>query len=637
MRLSLMTWNGHNINDTTNYIGYIPGGQLINLKGQASYVTRVAAFPFLSSKILSDHYLTIEISCRGTISTQWDELKGWFAIDDFTSHQLIAKDQADSDRQWYLSGMVIQVVEPETGLLAITFALDDPMWRVVTASTSSWDITASGQTKALSNIGNRNAKPVFSITPTSARTGGYSYKWWRPVINPLSTRQSNYPFELMGSWDTATLVTASKMLASGDDLRVVCDGFEIDRWLADINTDHTKVWIRGDWSAKQTATLEGNFSDSGAIATIYFKNTDANRAVLKALAGATNKIVVIGTEAFYYSNTDDEHISITGCARAQKGTSMAAHSDGDTITWIEHDIWIMYGNDAATAPTTDDTKKPLLNLSTSTNSSWVWTNFYDTTSQRPGAWEPSINSSLGKTSCVYTGDQEASANPSTDLGLSLMAWMMQNTWRAETGEVQWSIYNPAGLSNIAYSGKVYQNGTAFPVPQIQTSLDGKTWTAIYSVADPSEASWTAFSSTTAIAGNAPCVRLVISGSISGAANDRVSAQWDAITLTLNSSNVPQVTAEAEISNYHMLGTLKNNTTGDSITINYLMGEDRILTIDCENRLAYYDDGSPIFAALSFSSVRADWMNLISGTNTLQFDDTGTGDVTIAISWRDRKL
>ena len=154
MQLSLYQWNGHSINDGTTFKAWIPPGQLMNLTSNSITVPRALEFPYLSTTLLQSHTFIINVSVAGgqTIHTNREVLKGWFNIADPQRHNLIAKDTADSERQWYLTGFPIRVIETDPNNFSITFQVEMPIWRVVTPLTFSWDITATGQSASISNI-----------------------------------------------------------------------------------------------------------------------------------------------------------------------------------------------------------------------------------------------------------------------------------------------------------------------------------------------------------------------------------------------------------------------------------------------------------------------------------------------------
>jgi len=128
----------------------------------------------------------------------------------------------------------------------------DPIWRSSIEYSETWLITASGQTKAITNSGRIDIFPKFEITPTTVKSGGGGYRRWVPVYNQGSEIFTKYPINIAdngtgsGVLDTATLVTAGKMQSDGSDLAVKVDGNFTDRYLYGINTSATKVWINLD-------------------------------------------------------------------------------------------------------------------------------------------------------------------------------------------------------------------------------------------------------------------------------------------------------------------------------------------------------------------------------------------------------
>src|SRR5581483_1217480 len=376
MNLLPYTWNGYAINDWkwngTNvgeWSSEFPMGQRANLKATGVYSPIAYNYPKLSTVQAADHYIVVTFhpkSLTHSLSYMREQLKQWFPVgEDYTPHQLIAQDIEDSNRQWYLSGIPVSVDQNDAGEFQVTIALSDPVWRVATASTTgNFAVNANPTTKNLTVIGNVPAQPVITIAPQSARTGSYSYKRYVKIYN--STTKA-FPFAVstvditFGGLDTAALVTAVKALANGDDFRVYVDGNEIYRWFGTgtkaFNQTGTLVWCNIPHSPGQVGTLLGALPNNGTAVTVTFKKTAANLVVLKALAAAINQAFIIGNEIFTYSraNVDLVNYQITSCNRAQKTTSFAAHSAGDSVTWIEHDVWVLYGNSSASAPDIDDT------------------------------------------------------------------------------------------------------------------------------------------------------------------------------------------------------------------------------------------------------------------------------------------
>lgn len=632
MQLSLLTWNSHDIQSSDYKAIVTDDGQFVNLSSRPVFVPRAAQFPFLAGTSIPDHLFTFKIQLLGDYRTQRETIKQWFNILDQQEHALVAEDVLNNDKQWALYGIPIRVVGEEKGLLVITLALRDPVWRSITTEDEEWNITASGQTKAVTFGGNLPAQPKFTITPTAGRTGGYTYRLWKPVYLPdtATCPAFRYPLDLTdGGWDTAALTTA-KMQASGNDIRPMVDGIEVDRWLADMDTDHTKVWSNLNLPLPVTAVLRTNIAGAGAITTI---DLTATSAVLRSLATASNKVLYIGTEAFTYTAINEATSQATGVQREQKDTSAGAHTAGDLVRLIVLDVWILYGNAAVSAPAVDDNNKPPFDLSASTNTSWVFSSFYSADAPLPAAWSPGVIYTLGKLSGVYTGDQLALADPATFMGLVMKAWQSGGVTRGETAELAWSFFHPCGITHVTYAGEVY--GIAAPTKcGLEKSIDGKTWVTVANETLDAN-SWDAFSHAgTALGATYRYLRWVMKGSTASTVPS-AAIQIETLTLTLDATAVPVIGSTAETAFYYLDLTLSNGTV--SFTVSYPVLLNEAVIVDCEEKTVKMGDGTELFGAFTKSSVRDTWMDCGPGAVTFTVTDPGMAAVTVDIEWEERNL
>ena len=109
-----------------------------------------------------------------------------------------------------------------------------------------------------------------------------------------------------------------------------------------------------------------------------------------------------------------------------------------------------------------------------------------------------------------------------------------------------------------------------------------------------------------------------------------------VTVSLNSNETPIVAVNSEQGNYALGCTLTNETTGEAITVEFVMDLDSELEIDSVARtVTWLEDDSGQFQVLALSSVRRHWLRLLPGNNTLRFDDVGTGEVTVTLDWEAR--
>lgn len=642
MKLNLKTWNALNINDGTNFTAVIPSGGLTQLSASAVTVNRADEYPFLSGRVLPAHTFAIEvyIPAGATINTNRELLKQYFNPLDSQRHNLIAEDTNDSNKQWYLTGYPISI-RPNGDRLngfIIVLAIEVPYWRLVTALTDSWSITASGQTHAVTNSGNIKSKPSFALTPTSSKTGGLSYRRWVSIYNNLDVSYVDALDITSGGLDTATLTT-TKLQADGDDLRVYVDGVEVDRWLDAMDTANTKIWVNLSFAPRHEGTTSVSLASATAAVDIQLSRTDANRAFLEYLGRASNKVLLIDNEAFLYTaaGIDLFNYKITAATREAKGTAAAAHTAPKTVRHIEHDIWILYGDSTLTAPDVDDSYKPTFSLA-STNASRVYAAFYDTASPRPGAWAGEQISSRTGLSYLYTDDLNSFADPSTELGLALVGTQSIYSVTGETGTLAWMFSHSAGITSVTYSGQRYSYSSSWPeIVGLQHLQPGAVWITDSNLEAPAVAlAWEPFGPETVSLSSAPeSIRFCIDGSLPPSAGELAIAQFDTITVALSSSNLPTIAVGAEAAAYLLDFVLANSTSGESLSIKAPCKLNDTLTIDCENKLAYLSDGGR--ASVLFSSAREAWLDLAPGSNTLSFTDTGTNALTLVTTHRDRML
>jgi hypothetical protein len=489
----------------------------------------------------------------------------------------------------------------------------DVRWRAVNASTDTWNITASGQTRTITNAGTDDAFPVFRIRPTSAKTGGYGYRRWCPVVWRSANAAQQYP--VIFTLDTAALISAGKMRSDGNDLRVLVDGTETPRWLHGLNTTSTKIAVNLNFSAAPTLTLRVAIPSSGSIASIEV-NEDISRA---AEAGT----LLIDSEAFTYTGRVIAEKRFTGITRAAKGTAMAAHAVGTPVYWIQRDVWIVYGNPAALAPVQDDRLRPCFDLAQSTNTSWVYADFGDADEMRAARWFRWGAVTLSGRGGVYTATERTLASPYAVAG----AWLSELQGNA----YGWGLINPCGIVNVAWAnGKRRRAGTGFVVHCRHWRRGASWWSDHYSLPPPSSVNvWETWS----YSGPPFPVSDVIA--IAAYFHPQDAEAGDA-TVTLNSSETPLVTVNAEQGGYTLLATLTNTTTNERFTVVFTMALNTEIEIDCDNRtIRYLADNSRQLQALTVGPGQRHWMRLAPGNNTLRFDDAGTNGVTVTTTWRPR--
>lgn len=660
MQLRILTWNGHNIQDTT-YKTSVPPGQLSNLQKNGVSVPRTFDWPALATSIIdNEQTFTFNIQViSGEFSEMREQLKGWFSIVDYNRHYLVAEDTYDSNRQWYLVGIPIQFVELKVGWYAVTLQVEMKAWRMVEAiEETPISLTASGQYFELTNLGNVPCKPLIAITPTTPRVaGGYLYSVWVPIYSQIS-RAFQKPFDLTnGGFDTATLVAGGDMLASGDDIQILIDGVEVDRWLGNMNAADTKIWVNLSLSASdwQVGVLGTSIASSGDVFEIALYPTVHNRKVLANLASAVNKVVLIDDEAFVYESIDLNNckfISSTNM-RAKKNTAMAAHTDGVSVRYIEHDIWFNYGNPDAVAPTLDDTQKPIFDLDASTNTSWVYTDVWNYPNPRPGSFITSGNGPTPPNNSFISFGDLTTGGTGVSPGEFLANVVLVRPWATAilvNQLFEWTLYHPCGIDEVVFSGDKYISATpglaGWPsFVGLRKSTDGNVWADAQTESAPASVdTWDDFGPTTvdllAVSGY-PYIRFFINAQITStsAAEQTIMIQWDTITVNIVSAAVPVCVFNAEIDNNPISAIILNTNTGEYLTLNTICKTNTTILIDCENKKVTYEDGTNRLYALGWSPGRSDdsWLDCPPGLNEFQYIDVGMSDVDVAVTHRDRMI
>lgn len=619
MRLYPVDYNGL---DLRTYNAYFINPYGFSLPPQASVTLapRLGDFPLYGDKELQQYVFQVKITIEHCTPEIRNRLTKFINTGDRALHTLTAWD-ADSNRDWTIEANVLGMeTRDDTGTdWTATFLAANPVWRSGDLLTANGNLNATGQSVSAAPGGNQYARPVIRITPTAGKPGGFTYQRWIRIYNQTIRSFTNYPFNVVGTvLDTQALIAAGKMQIAGNDLRIYINGVEADRWLDGINTVNTKVWINFNLSAKQEFTLKTAIAGAGAVSQIEV-NEDIS-------AMPNEGTLLIDNEAFTYTSKNITTRIFNGTVtRSAKFTAAAVHAIGATVRWIEHDVWMYYGDAALAAPTPDDTCRPILNMNTSTNLSWDYDDFRDTATLRSGIWSPSGT-------IIYTADHGGIADPASEMGIK------QHTWTfSETG--LWQIYQPAGITNwnFANGEKMRTGAYWFEACALQRSNDGSSWTTEYGIPTPAASgTWEAWNDNRALGATSLYARLY--GNQKPNMPLAVYVEVSDVTLTLSASGIPSVSLGAENSQYQLNCRLTNTATDEYIELVWAMSLNYALEIDTEaSTITYLKDNSNAFAALKpIDPPRQDWLYLLDGqANAIRYDETGMTGVTLSLEWYDR--
>lgn len=653
MKATPVSFNGVALNDS-NYLTKVLGrSDMVQPTAELSEVTRSHTHPLTTVKEIKPRLVQLHIKMLGTGYSQIDDLNELFSVHDGTEGEketYIFKDEQNSDKQWYGEGMVIgqpAIIGSPPQATVYNLKFDDPIWRSVLEGTVIGTISASPGTITITPGGNRPAKPVFDIVPVSNRTGGFQYQRFVPITNPGDYEMRQRPFNLAfaAGLDTAALIAGGKMQADGDDLRVKVNGQEVDRWFGlsthAIGTTATYIWANLDLAPRIELILSTAIASSGAIDTISLVDTGPNRTAFKRLPQAG--IVQKGGERFSYTAADISKMELTGVKRTVYQSTAEAHAAGGTLSWVQHEIWLVYGDSSIAAPVVDDTRKPMLNLTNSSNTVWDWDEFTDLNNLRSARWGASkVTTGNGSDTKTYTGNQTADADPATEMGMRITSFQSKtNKWSPDKATMYWSIYDPAGFTDLIWNGEKRRTNGDWPTasPRLEVSNDGRQWTSIGTVATPATAgSWTAFTGTpTSLGGTYRYARFVMDGAVAGGSGNELDFSLEDVTGTIASANVPQGSICAELGGYRLNPRFTNGYSGEWIELDAVVDTGGTVRVDCFNQtITYLTDNRRLDALLKKSSKRFDWLNCAPGTaNPIVYSESGMGTVVLTATHEDR--
>lgn len=614
--MKLKSFGGYSINDGTNFESILDAstyglpGIGINLAQRQNYWPLIGGIERPGKQIIIDIY----IRNTGALSTYQKLLAQYFDPDDETPKMLVAEDDGGGNDRYVMG--ICQALDEVPFSAGIHFVATvqihgDVFWREVTpTAASAWNITATGQQKIIANNGEMDCYPKITIRPTSAKTGSWPYKLF-VALEWRTTAAIQYPVEI-AVLDTR-IASTNFALASGDDLRVWIDGVEVNRWLTNPNTAVTDIWCNVDFESNILMTLAAGINNSVTEFTVN-----------QAISGMPDQgIVYINSEVITYTSKSNADKTFKGCARGANGSTAAAHSTGATVFWIQHDIWILYGNASAGSPPSDSNYEPMIYLPSSSNTTWDYNDFAAVAKpNRTGQWV------FAKSSDAYSygGDRGAAADPFVELGILLSGGGSNRYGR-------WSITNPCGITVANFqSGEYYKNHAAAYAYTMRFN-DYTGWLEVTLISTGTLLAWTNWSRSETFAGTAPTA----AGIQFNISSSSILEYFEAsdVTLTLDSAKTPISIPQPEMTSYFLDCAVWNMSTVERIelTINMALNEDLIVDTDKKTVLK---GGANQFQALSLpGGVRRDWLKLQPGNNTLQFNDTGTNGVTITITYEER--
>jgi len=625
--MKLVSWDGHNINDA-NYessleVGaHTPAGVLPGIVQQEDGAE-------VGGATTAVRYFVIRtaIPAEGDKRARQAQWYQWFRPRSRRIAPLVVEDD-DGENERFVYALCADVTHDPDGdgwvLVTMLVVHGEPEWQSVVEDTATWAITGSGQTTVVTNGGterNEDAHPVYTITPNADKSSNQIRGVFVPVRWRSDQAGVDYGYDIAdGAFNTAALVTAGKMQADGDDIRVVVDGALTDYWLSGMNTTATKVWCVLDFAPRQEFSLSSSRS-SGSTSDIVVGQD------ISAMPGVG--LLKIDNEVFSYTSKDIAVRTFKGVTPAAKNTAAASHSAGATVIWVQHDIMITYGDASATAYPSNAARRPIFNLASSTNTSWVYEEFAEEGVSRPGAWGFSAFSYAER----YGGNQHSTANPYGELGIAT------NASGAKVFSAAWILFHPCGVASANFTNGQMFHASSVTVwsTGIRSSVDGNSYVTRYSIPKPTAAgAWQSWSQN--VTGLPSGTRYVALWSQGNTTLNRVrKVECADVTVVLDSSQTPTSSIGSESNSYQLRARLANATTGEALDITFDMALGSSLEIDTDTlRVTYLADGSRQYQSIMPDEQQRDsLLRLQAGANTLQWTDPGTTNVTVQMGWRKR--
>ena len=494
MLITLKTFNGHNVNDGTSY-----DSTLLNPHGTASakpvYIEQAQADSQDAGMYTVDvqnKVLSIKVRNYANRHALIAQLKTWFKRG--TQGTLVGT-FSDESVDYQLTCRSIQLVQDPDNPLYFTAILQTGMsaWRAVSATVeSTWVVTGTSESQAISVGGKDETFLSVSLSAVDGPASGYLYQNVYRLPNPAGITLGLIPWCI--TVKTAALVTASKMQADCDDLRIVDmnTGQELRRWIDNPNNAATKVWINLDFAKGFSLTLGTAIVGTGDITELQFAVTSDMQAAINEMPA--NGIVYHGNEWIAYSGKDATNCKLTVTQRGLFGTTKESHSAGVAFLYIQYPLLMMYGNATATSPAaTDaayDTYKPVLNLTSSTNALWIYGGsaslpFENSkyTSQTAG-WT-FIRRALGPNSYIsYFTRLDSTAYKAVTLVAA--GYVTAKQYNYDNIELTATLFHGAGIVSVMMTGEKRRGDAAWlSTAAVRGSIDGVTYTIMFSEAVPS--------------------------------------------------------------------------------------------------------------------------------------------------------
>lgn len=205
--MNVLTWNGYEINDGTDFDAYFVSPVLGNAPVQANTVGRHGRYPLVGGVSYPDETLILEILIRASdVVAALASLRTIFETESGEIKTLIIEGVDGTEE--YVQAICEALYEEESHLVfrAVLRVHDDPAWRSTAVQTDTESITATAQEWEIDNDGDQVARPTITITPTATQPNTNPYRRFI-AVRWRGYATTRYPVDIThNAWDTAALV-----------------------------------------------------------------------------------------------------------------------------------------------------------------------------------------------------------------------------------------------------------------------------------------------------------------------------------------------------------------------------------------------------------------------------------------------
>lgn len=399
--LSPTTFGGNNINDGSTYRAYFVIGSntlLDRYDAKALETERPEHFPTYVRHEPLSRRIDIEIQIPSFSRANIETLKQWFSPQ-LGQQYLVASPESGGDRRIYCFPERFYAVNETT--YRVQLLASSAYWEEVTGAGTNngvdQAIVGTAQTFVAQNLGNEKTPLKLVIKPTTVKGHADDYVRRRRILianrSPLAVSDpvgDGWPVNIAGTTlDTDAINTAGHLQTDLDDLRVVLDGQQINRW-PDPATDDpaSRIWANLQFPPAISVTLPAFASNVSPAKGATVVTTNVLGTTLLPRSG----FLLFGTECIHYTKVSpDDGLSIvlsSADGRGARHTTAAAHAAA-TWYWVAHPFLdLMYDNSGVTSPLPPDDRKPMIDLTNSTNASFKWAAGFLQSGRRSGCWQP---------------------------------------------------------------------------------------------------------------------------------------------------------------------------------------------------------------------------------------------------------